>query len=149
MGKDQMDGRLAAVARFLDAMAAQDIEAYEAELAEDFTQEIPFVPDGFAESVGPRSEAVAFEKKFWEEVIGNRPGVKSLSARIYDRTFHRTQDPDTLIVEYRSEFVVDNGARRYANRYISLFKLRDDKITLWREYANPLPVLAIIDGASG
>ncbi|MEV5777947.1 limonene-1,2-epoxide hydrolase family protein [Streptomyces antimycoticus] len=131
------------VMRFLDAMAAQDIDAYAAELAEEFTQEIPFVPQGYPQKVGPRDAAVAFELEFWAGVIGNRPGAGEAIGSITDRVVHRTADAGVLIVEYASAFFV-GGTETYKNRYISIFTVRSGKLVHWREYANPLAVAATL-----
>jgi uncharacterized protein len=46
-------------------------------------------------------------------------------------------DPEVLIVEYRSEGAIKANGSPYANRYVGVFRIRDGKIALWREYYNP------------
>jgi hypothetical protein len=50
---------------------------------------------------------------------------------------HPTVDPDMLIAEYVSDAVVARNGKPYRNRYVGIFRFRDDKICAWREYHNP------------
>jgi ketosteroid isomerase-like protein len=46
-------------------------------------------------------------------------------------------DPEVIVVEYRSDAVVRHNGGAYNNRYIAVLRIRDGKITFWREYHNP------------
>jgi ketosteroid isomerase-like protein len=50
---------------------------------------------------------------------------------------HACLDPDEVIAEYRSEAVVARNGNPYLNRYIGVFRLREGKISHWREFHNP------------
>lgn len=51
--------------------------------------------------------------------------------------FYPMRDPQLLVVEYRSEGRVRNTGKTYANRYAGIFRIKDGKVILWREYFNP------------
>ena len=55
------------------------------------------------------------------EVLGTYPG----------------EDPEVIVVEYASSGVAAPTGRSYSNRYAGVFKVRDGKVRLWREYHNP------------
>ncbi len=46
-------------------------------------------------------------------------------------------EPDLLVAEYTSSGEVIATGRRYANRYIGLWRFRDGKVCFTREYYNP------------
>jgi hypothetical protein len=47
-------------------------------------------------------------------------------------------DPNTLYAEYRGEIEVLATGKPYNNIYAGLFKFRNGKILLYREYYNPM-----------
>jgi len=132
----RIDANVAVAMRHLDAIEMQDIRAYAANLAQDFYQEIPFVDGTQPGRIGPREQAIAFAQHIWQQLGGTG---SSLHVRMFDRTVHQTGDPDIIIVEYRGDVHVDDNLV-YANQYIALFHVRDGKLTLFREYTNPIPV---------
>jgi ketosteroid isomerase-like protein len=50
-----------------------------------------------------------------------------------------TTDPEICITEWESEGDLVDG-RKYANRYVHIMRVVDDKITFWREYGHPEPL---------
>lgn len=58
---------------------------------------------------------------------------------------HACADPDWAIAEYRSEAETVAGGR-YANRYVGMVHAKDGRILLFREYFNPMAVIAAIGG---
>jgi ketosteroid isomerase-like protein len=50
---------------------------------------------------------------------------------------HPCEDPELLAAEYRSRGVTVDG-HPYANRYGAFLRVRDGRITLFREFFNPL-----------
>lgn len=50
---------------------------------------------------------------------------------------HRTSDPEVVIVELLSQVRVATTGRRLAVRSIQVFRIRDGKILLFRDYFNP------------
>jgi len=51
--------------------------------------------------------------------------------------FHHSEDGVTTVAEYTSQGVIAANGKPYANRYAGIFRFRDGKIALWREYFNP------------
>ncbi len=50
---------------------------------------------------------------------------------------HPCADPDLLVAEYISRGEVIPTGRNYTNRYIGLWRFRDDRVCFTREYYNP------------
>lgn len=48
------------------------------------------------------------------------------------------RDPNRVLAEYRGEIEVLATGRPYNNHYCGLFHLHDGRITLFREYYNPI-----------
>jgi ketosteroid isomerase-like protein len=58
-------------------------------------------------------------------------------------------EPDVVIVEYTSHGTARSTGRDYSNRYVGVFRIRDGKVQLWREYHNPEQMTAAFGSASG
>jgi len=65
--------------------------------------------------------------------------------RCFDLRVHRADD-STVTLEYASEGKVVRTGRPYRNRYISVVTIKDRKIVRWRDYLDPLRVLAALEG---
>jgi uncharacterized protein len=50
---------------------------------------------------------------------------------------HHTSDPEVVIVELLSRVTLATTGRRLAVRSIQVFRIRDGKIALFRDYFNP------------
>jgi ketosteroid isomerase-like protein len=57
---------------------------------------------------------------------------------------HRYYDPDksVVVLEYTIHGTVVRTGAPYANRFVSVIAIRDRKIVHWRDYLDPLAVLA-------
>jgi ketosteroid isomerase-like protein len=69
----------------------------------------------YVRGITERNSKIAFENKVW-----------------------RVADDGVLILECDGDLVRSKDGTRYQNRYIILFAVTDGKITLWREYFNPV-----------
>ncbi len=65
--------------------------------------------------------------------------------RCFDLRSHRADD-STVTLEYGSEGRAVATGRPYSNRYISVVTIKDRKITHWRDYLDPLRVVAALAG---
>lgn len=65
--------------------------------------------------------------------------------RCYDLRVHRCED-STVTLEYASEGTVVATGAPYRNRYVSVVTIADRKITHWRDYLDPLRVIAALGG---
>ncbi len=63
--------------------------------------------------------------------------------RCFDLRVHRAED-STVTLEYASEGRAVATGRPYGNRYISVVTITDRKIVHWRDYLDPLRVVAAL-----
>lgn len=66
--------------------------------------------------------------------------------RCYDLRVHNSPSTSTAVLEYTSEGKAVATGYQYSNRYISVVTIKDRKIVEWRDYLDPLRVLAALDG---
>lgn len=50
---------------------------------------------------------------------------------------HQSQDPEVMIVEMRTEATVTTTGRSFTATSIQIFRIRDGRIVLFRDYADP------------
>ena len=112
-----------------------DADAVVAHYTDDYVMELPYAhPDKPDRTEG--KEAVR------QRLVG--------AFKVFRFTLHITEvypciDPDLLIAEYISEGEVIPTGRRYSNRYIGLWRFRDDKVCFTREYLNPEAAKAALE----
>jgi uncharacterized protein len=96
-------------------------------LTDDFVFELPFGPEGFK---GP------FDKASFD-------AMQQATFRAFDdfrltvTEVHTCADSGAVVVEYASDATVAANGRPYRNRYIGVFRVRDDQLTFWREFNDP------------
>jgi ketosteroid isomerase-like protein len=61
-----------------------------------------------------------------------------------DLAAYHDREASVVILEYSSQGRAVATGAPYENRYISVITIRDRSITHWRDYLNPLPVLAAL-----
>jgi ketosteroid isomerase-like protein len=66
--------------------------------------------------------------------------------RCYDLRVHPSPSTLSVVLEYSSEGRVVATGQPYANRYISVVAIKDRKVTAWRDYLDPLRVVAALEG---
>jgi uncharacterized protein len=66
--------------------------------------------------------------------------------RCDDLRVHRSDSTSTVVLEYASQGTVVATGYPYRNRYISVITLKDRKVSYWRDYLDPLRVLAALEG---
>ncbi|SOX56539.1 nuclear transport factor 2 family protein [Mycobacterium ahvazicum] len=120
--------------RAMDGISALDLDAVLAELHDDVRFELPYedaVPDsgrdGVRELLG--SMFVMFGK------------FTVTLTDIYDLL-----DPNMLVARYRGDALGRDKPVVYQNDYLGVFEFRDGKITLWREFDNPMVSAAMVAG---
>ncbi|WAC91857.1 nuclear transport factor 2 family protein [Mycobacterium sp. Aquia_213] len=118
--------------RAMDGISALDLNAVVGELHDDVRFELPYenaVPDsgqdGIRDLLG--SMFVMFEK------------FTITLTDIYDLL-----DPNMLVARYRGDALGRAKPVVYQNDYIGVFEFRDGKITLWREFDNPMVSAAMV-----
>jgi ketosteroid isomerase-like protein len=66
--------------------------------------------------------------------------------RCHDLRVHRSDPTSSVVLEYASQGTVVATGYPYSNRYISVITLKDRKVSHWRDYLDPLRVLAALEG---
>ena len=104
-----------------------DADAVVAHYTDDYVLELPY---SHPENPG-RMEG--------KEVVRERlvEAFKVFRFTLHITEIHPCVDPDLLIAEYTSKGEVIPTGRRYANRYIGLWRFRVGQVCFTREYYNP------------
>jgi ketosteroid isomerase-like protein len=122
--------------RFLAGLEAMDIDTALACFSPDAVQEMPFAPPGFP----TRLDGIdALRRQY-----GGLPDAYA-SMRFDVTARHAMADPEWALLEYHGTISQQDGSR-YDNDYAGLFQVIDGRITLFREYFNPLVLQAAFDG---
>jgi hypothetical protein len=103
---------------------------------EDGIYEVPFAPAGTATLVQGRSKVydyMGFVLKAMEPVPG-----ESKHWLFWDIKTYTTTEPETVIAEYKGRSKIALSGHIYTQRYIARVTTSNGKITLYREYWNPL-----------
>jgi ketosteroid isomerase-like protein len=124
---------------YFDLLMARDIDAWGELWAEDGKQENPFAPDGILSTYPDKKFILDWYKKTFK----NRREHKFMLDHI-----HETTDPDTIIVEARATSIIGEINKLYEQRYVFVFKFRDGRIILNREYFNPLAYIKAWEGVT-
>lgn len=113
---------------FMDAWGSLDMERLFGFWADDGVMEVPYQLGDFpSEFVG---------KEAFVALMGQMPVAFSSFAAL-DVHLLATSEPGTFVVEWRSEGVVRASGAKFHQRYICIIHVRDGKVTLLREYADP------------
>jgi uncharacterized protein len=121
-----------ALRRAMDGISALDLDAVLAELHDDVRFELRYeeaVPDSGQDGI--RDLLASMFVMFGKFTI--------TLTDIYDLL-----DPNMVVARYRGDALGRDKPVVYQNDYIGVFEFRDGKITLWREYDNPLLSAAAI-----
>lgn len=115
------------VLEVLGQLSALNIDAIAPLLAGDVVMEMPFAPGGEGISASGKDAVIA--------MLGGAPALFDVF-RVAPHETWECPDRSAVIVEATSVGKYKAGGF-YENRYGFVFVLRDGKITVWREYANP------------
>jgi uncharacterized protein len=66
--------------------------------------------------------------------------------RCHDLAVHRSDATSTVVLEYASQSKVVATGYPYSNRYISVITVKNRKVSHWRDYLDPLRVMAALEG---
>ena len=88
-------------------------------------------------------------KEFPERMIGREAFIETSRIGMADCDGYHHQvdawydqlDPDTLIVEYHSQTVLQSSGKPYSNKYLGILRFEGDVVVYWKEYVNPLPIM--------
>ncbi len=114
-----------AATSFLDALTASDADTIAGMWTEDALLEFPFAPEGFPESVEGQP---AIEKYF-------RDALAIVTPIGYpNRVVTPLADPSACVIEFDSKLTVGDDPTVQENSYITIVRVRDGKIALFKEH---------------
>lgn len=115
------------VGEFYEASTQKDLAHLEQLLTEDAVWEMPFALGGPSTSVGRAAVLATFEQAFANLATLSFEDVRIMPA----------VEEGLVFVECRGTSVAVSG-QSYHNRYIEVFRVRDGRICLVREYFDPI-----------
>jgi ketosteroid isomerase-like protein len=118
---------------FLDAMGSLDPDRAIAYFADEGTFAFPYAPPGMPALASGRKEVMA--------LLRGMPMFETIE--LYDRDVHTTDDPELAFATFGSRARL-RGAGPYANRYVSLARVREGRIVEYQEHFGPLALIAAL-----
>ena len=117
---------------FIEALSQRNANEALLLLSEEAVLEMPYPLASGENQYGTR--------KMWGEPLRKYVnGITQRNAKIsFKNAVWRTADDGVVILECDGDMVRAKDGKRYQNQYIVLFEVSDGKITLWREYFNPV-----------
>ncbi|GAA2354712.1 nuclear transport factor 2 family protein [Dactylosporangium salmoneum] len=124
------------VERVLDVGRTQDVEGFVALMAPDGYIEWPFRPPGVPGRLEGREAIRAF-----------MTGAARATIRFdeyRDVVVHETADPEVIIVEYEVYGHLATTGGPFRQTVIAVLRVRDGLVASYRDYINPLPLMAAL-----
>jgi uncharacterized protein len=106
-----------------------DTDGFADLFAEDAVIELPFTATGLPS----RLEGQQAIREFSRRVAASPMRISGLE----EIAVHRTEDPEVVVVELVAQVTVQGNDRTFATSSVQVFRIRDGKILLFRDYANP------------
>lgn len=113
--------------KFLQSVEAQDTNAISQLWTQDAALESPFDIQG---RDFPNREVA---QRYIEEIVSLFSEIRFEQISIYD-----TRNPKVVIIEAQGDFVVAENGTPYRNKYVFIIQVRGNKVSLIREYFDPL-----------
>lgn len=119
--------------RLIAAYGEKDFDSFASFLTEDTLFDWPYLPlKEFPSSMRGAKAFIDMSRAGMEDCDGYHHVVD----QFYDQS-----DPDTLIVEYHSQTTLKSTGQPYGNKYLGILRFDGGKVSFWREYLNPLPII--------
>ena len=79
-------------------------------------------------------------RKMWGDALRQYvAGINERNSKIsFNNVVWRAANDGAVILECDGDMVRSKDGKKYKNKYIIVFEVADEKITLWREYFNPV-----------
>ena len=126
------DKALETAKAFIAALSDRDADNALMLLSDEAVLEMPYPLASGENKYGTR--------RMWGDPL--RKYVRGITERNAQIAFRnrvwRVADDGVLILECDGDMIRSKDGARYQNHYIVLFAVKDGKITLWREYFNPV-----------
>lgn len=101
--------------------------------ADDGVMEFPFAPDGWPARLEGREAIAAYMRDYPDHIdLQDFPELR----------IHETTDPEIIVVEMRGVGRLVETGSAFDMTYIAVVTIRDGRIASYRDYWNPLAVLA-------
>lgn len=124
---------------FLDALSHADFDAWSLLAAPDVVMVFPYSPPGFPKQISGRAACVAFQRKV----------ASSFASFTWIALDLHACDDAELVFGTASSEIVFNSGHRYSNEYCLIFRIRGGEVSEFREYFDPLRLMAAFDRAPG
>ena len=108
----------------------KDLDGFADLFALDGVHELPFAPPGIPRRLEGRETL--------REYFAAITGTPLKHTRFENMTVYETADPGVIIAEYDAHGTVTSTGRHYQLRYVQVVEVREGRITLWRDYWDPL-----------
>ena len=102
-------------------------------LTEDAVIEFPYHLPTTPTRLGGKQEIVSFFSGFGDFLVLDATHLIAA---------HQTADPQVAILEYEGTGTATQTGKPYQQTYITVLTFRDEQISHWKDYWNPLSVLA-------
>ena len=119
------EATLRAVFAAITAGAYDELADY---VTEDLRFELPYAPKGIPSITEGRDTWDQNQRMTFQMFDGFTNTLDEI---------YRGADPDVMVAEYHSQATVRSNGNEYRNRYVGIFRFRDGKICLWKEFHNP------------
>lgn len=110
---------------------AMDMPAIFDLLADDCVVENPYAPTGMPARLEGKPRVVEHLNAQFERTTMRFEAVDS-------EVIHETTDPNTIVVEFDMLAEDTRTGAKIRRTMVQIFRVREDKIVLWRDYWNPL-----------
>lgn len=121
---------------YIDALNGWDFPRLEQLIDEHAVMHLPYVPPGVESRYEGRANMIAFMR----EVAKSIP-----CENLHDLKLDTLHDaPGDVIGIYKSDMRI--SGRPYRNEYITLFKIRNGRVTYFGEYFDPIRLLLAMGG---
>jgi hypothetical protein len=107
----------------------QDVEGFVGLFAPDGVMELPFAGAGMPS----RLEGQQSIRDFSSRVTGSGLRIDDLETV----ALYQTDDPEVVIVELATRATLTGTGRSFAAASVQIFRIRDGKIALFRDYGDP------------
>jgi ketosteroid isomerase-like protein len=126
------------VERMLQAGRVMDIDTFIGLMAPDGYIEWPYRPPGVPARVRGRTEIHKHLTQAAQAFI--------TFDEYRDVVVHETTDPEVIIVEYEAYGTLVATGAPFRQTVIAVFRVRNGQILSYRDYLNPLPLMAALAG---
>jgi ketosteroid isomerase-like protein len=116
-----------------DRFLHRDLDGIAALVAEDVVIENPFAPQGYPNRIDGREN---FRARLEERFASTAAEFDKIDPFVV----HQTTDPELIVAEFEVHGRVPSLGVSFSRQYIQVMRVRDGKITQWRDYFNPAQV---------